>query len=451
VYFHAAHFHRRNLWKARDLRKQDAPHTAASTGKIDVLSGQRAVSAYGPGMQEPTRLLRHSPIFPTLALAACFAAGTLTGHAAEALVRIVVSNPHDLPLESATVEIPWADLKAKVAGLKDDVTIVDEASGAKSISQVYESADGAAMLLFQSDFPAKGSRTFRVEAGQGPAGEMMTARFVPERIDDFAWENDRVAFRVYGPKAQALLEAGNKTGVISNGIDIWAKSVSRMVVNDWYRKGDYHTDRGEGADFFKVGPTLGGGAPALRKPDGSIVPWLNFTAHRVIARGPVRLAFELDYAEITAGDVKASSTVRISMDRGSQFLRYHAALKSNKPGAALDYVAGLAKRPGTMPGEFPNARAQSLWGAIGGGGKGQLGMAVVLAPSQFSGFASDKDHWLALGKTGTEQKIDYLVGVAWTKAKIVKSQEDWKAGIELAAALQASPLQWKIEAANTGN
>ena len=441
------------MWKARDLRKRDVPHTGASAGKIDVLSGQWALSAYGPGMQEPTRLLRRYPIFSTLALAAaaCFAAGTLSGHAAEALARIVVSNPHDLAVRAATVEIPLPELKAKTAGLVGEVRIVDEASGAKSISQVYESADGVAKLLFQSDFPAKGSRSFRVEAGQGPAGEMMTARLVPERIDDFAWENDRVAFRVYGPKAQKLLEAGNKTGVISNGIDIWAKSVSRMVVDDWYRKGNYHTDQGEGADFFQVGPTLGGGSPALRKPDGSIVPWLNFTAHRVLTRGPVRLAFELDYAEITAGDVKASSTVRITMDRGSQFLRYHATLKSNKPGTALDYVAGLAKRPGTKPAEFPNARAQSLWGAIGGGGKGQLGMAVVLAPGQFEGFASDKDHWLALGKTGTEQKIDYLVGVAWTKANIVNSQEDWKSAIELAAALQASPLQWKIETANAGN
>ncbi len=396
-------------------------------------------------MQEPTRLLRRYPIFSTLAFAGSFAACTLFVHAAEALARIVVSNPHDQALQSATVEIPMAELKAKAAGLAGEVTIVDEASGAKSISQVYESADGAAMLLFQGDFPAKGSRTFRVEAGQGPEGEMMTARLVPERIDDFAWENDRVAFRVYGPKAQKLLEAGNKTGVISNGIDIWSKSVTRMVVDDWYRKGDYHTDHGEGADFFKVGPTLGGGSPGLRNPDGSFVPWLNFIAHRVIARGPVRVAFELDYAEITAGEMKASSTVRITMDRGSQFLRYHATLKSDKPGTPVAYVAGLTKRPGTHPGQFTDARALSLWGAIGGGGKGQLGTAVIPAPGQFEGFASDKDHWLALAKTGPEQKIDYLVGAAWSKAGIIKSPGHWKVAISAAAALQAKPLEWKIE------
>ena len=31
------------------------------------------------------------------------------------------------------------------------------------------------------------------------AQEEARGRFVPERRDDFAWENDRIAFRVYGP------------------------------------------------------------------------------------------------------------------------------------------------------------------------------------------------------------------------------------------------------------
>ncbi|MFP3822536.1 DUF4861 family protein, partial [Bacillus sp. SIMBA_008] len=47
------------------------------------------------------------------------------------------------------------------------------------------------------------------------------ARFVPERIDDFAWENERVAFRTYGPEAQRLVDEGKEGGTLSSGIDIW--------------------------------------------------------------------------------------------------------------------------------------------------------------------------------------------------------------------------------------
>ena len=33
---------------------------------------------------------------------------------------------------------------------------------------------------------------------------MAFGRFVPEREDDFAWENDKVAFRVYGPNSKGV-------------------------------------------------------------------------------------------------------------------------------------------------------------------------------------------------------------------------------------------------------
>ena len=36
------------------------------------------------------------------------------------------------------------------------------------------------------------------------------SRIVPERIDDYTWENDKVAFRTYGPAAQSLVEGGKK-------------------------------------------------------------------------------------------------------------------------------------------------------------------------------------------------------------------------------------------------
>ena len=60
-------------------------------------------------------------------------------------------------------------------------------------------------------------------------------RFVPERSDDFAWENDRIAFRMYGPALE-------RTGEISSGIDIWAKRTRKPVIERWYYRTDYHKD-----------------------------------------------------------------------------------------------------------------------------------------------------------------------------------------------------------------
>ena len=47
-------------------------------------------------------------------------------------------------------------------------------------------------------------------------------RFVPERKDDFAWENEYAAFRMYGP----ALKPENP----SNGVDLWLKTSPELVV-----------------------------------------------------------------------------------------------------------------------------------------------------------------------------------------------------------------------------
>lgn len=72
------------------------------------------------------------------------------------------------------------------------------------------------------------------------------ARFVPERSDDFAWENDLIAFRAYGP---ALRE-----GKENSGIDCWLKRVNYPIINKWYVQSEqgksYHKDHGEGCDNY---------------------------------------------------------------------------------------------------------------------------------------------------------------------------------------------------------
>ena len=82
------------------------------------------------------------------------------------------------------------------------------------------------------------------------------ARFVRERHDDFAWENDRVAFRLYGP----ALETFEKEPLTSSAVDAWSKRTSRLVLNDWYLVDDYHRDHGEGGDFYPAGKS-----PRLRR------------------------------------------------------------------------------------------------------------------------------------------------------------------------------------------
>ena len=49
---------------------------------------------------------------------------------------------------------------------------------------------------------------------------------VPRRFDDLGWENDKMAFRVYGPQLRDLTE--------DSGVDVWSKRVDEPVVYKWF-------------------------------------------------------------------------------------------------------------------------------------------------------------------------------------------------------------------------
>ena len=65
-------------------------------------------------------------------------------------------------------------------------------------------------VVFQTDLGAKESKTFTVESGTRATLKSddfkVYGRFVRERHDDFAWENDRVAHRMYGTGPRDLEE-----------------------------------------------------------------------------------------------------------------------------------------------------------------------------------------------------------------------------------------------------
>ena len=68
-------------------------------------------------------------------------------------------------------------------------------------------------------------------------------KIATERKSDVAWENDRIAFRVYSQ------EVANKA---ANGVDVWPKSVDYSIIDKWYENNNnkisYHVDHGEGCD-----------------------------------------------------------------------------------------------------------------------------------------------------------------------------------------------------------
>lgn len=117
------------------------------------------------------------------------------------------------------------------------------------------------------------------------------ARLVPERKDDLAWENDKVAFRLYGP---AL-----RSGPEDSGTDVWCKKVPYPILDKWYdqdrlEKISYHKDHGEGFDGYHVGDTRGCGGLGLWI-DGKLVTADTFQTGDILWTAPDVATFRTLY------------------------------------------------------------------------------------------------------------------------------------------------------------
>jgi hypothetical protein len=260
-------------------------------------------------------------------------------------------------------------------------------------------------------FLALGSLGFAVETA------VVQARFVPERLDDFAWENDLVAFRTYGP---AL-----RTGAEDSGIDCWMKRVKTPVIDKWYASGDYHADHGEGLDFYNVGSSRGCGGIALVTPDGKFKISDTFVAWRVIEKKPSSAIFELDYAYAGTG---ITETKRIAIRAGERLCRIESHFFRNGKPAALDVAIGITTHEGAGEPRFDEkAGWMRVWEKFGD--NGELGTGVVVRDARFKIVktrAKDEAHIWALTKTDANGVVAWDAGYGWTKAGEIKDVQAWE-------------------------
>ncbi len=378
-------------------------------------------------------------IFKTTALATLVACPAIC-HAA----RIEVSAVNLLPLARPceTIEIPAKDLEPLHAKNLSLVHVMDS-NGNELPCQAIDT-DGDELrsfdaVIFQAAFAAGETKTFKLIVGakQVYQKEQYKAfgRFVRERFDDFAWENDRIAHRMYG---QAL-ETWKGEPLTSSTIDIWSKRTPRMVVNDWYLADDYHADHGEGADFYSAGSSRGCGGSGLWAGERLWVS-RNFIHSNVLANGPIRVLFELEYAPFSVNGVEVAETKRISLDAGQQFDRFESRYRFS--GQALTVAIGLKK----VAGEKVESNAAQGWLAKWEKmekGAGNQGLAVISAPVAFDKQAEDPLNHLVLTKMNADNTAAYWAGFCWDKAGLFADADAWTRHVSGFAQSLASPLRIK--------
>lgn len=364
-------------------------------------------------------------------------------------LTVTAVNPLAIARERQTLELTREQLAP--LGEKDLSKIhVRDAAGRELIVQAvdtdFDELHTPDIVIFQSDFGPNERKSFSVTAGTRqkytPADYKAYGRFVRERFDDFAWENDRIAHRTYG----RALETWKGEPLTSSTIDIWSKVGPGFVINEWYMMGDaYYHDMGpKGGDFYSAGPSRGDGGSGLWAGDSLWVS-RNFVDSRELANGPIRVLFELEYPPFDVNGRKVSQVVRVSLDAGSQLDHYRVTFKPLDGQGPLTAAVGLKKVAGEEKWLDPKAGTLTVWQAVSGN-RGMQGLAVLVDPATLRGPGEDARNNLVLVNLRPENVLDYWAGFAWDRAGRITTPAAWRAYVDGFARGLRAPIQVSVKA-----
>ncbi len=364
---------------------------------------------------------------------------------AQTQLTVKASNKLPITRTSQTIELSAKDLAP--LGEKDLNKIhVRDSSGKELLSQAvdtdFDELHKPDIVIFQADFKPNETRTFVVSAGKKHEYTKddfkAYGRFVRERFDDFAWENDLIAHRTYG---KALITWKGEP-LTSSAIDIWSKRTTKLVINDWYMVDNYHADAGEGMDDYSAGATRGCGGSGIWANNQLYAP-SNFVDSRVLTNGPIRVMFELVYEPFDVNGTKVSEVLRISLDAGSQLDHFQSFYNIQSGNAPLPVAIGLKK----VKDEQQELNAAHGWLAIWEAmekNQGLQGVATVFDPQQFDKQAEDKQNNLIVLKAGTAKPVSYWAGFAWDRAGKITSADAWYKYVDEFAAGLRSPIEISV-------
>ncbi|MGL5018708.1 MAG: DUF4861 family protein, partial [Luteolibacter sp.] len=273
------------------------------------------------------------------------------------------------------------------------------------------------------------------------------ARLVPERKDDFAWENDKVAFRVYGP---AL-----RSGPEDSGIDVWCKRVPRPILDKWYaaevKHGiSYHKDHGEGLDDYKVGDTRGCGGLGLWI-DGKLVTADTYLTAEIIWTKPEVAEFHTVYQYPVKVDDKPLFEYRVTRlhlgERLSEITSTFSTqpnqrFRNQKSGVKLPYEVGIGlstQNKGASMTFDQEKGIIAIYEPLAGKGFGTgilVDPATVVRTTRLP--ATDKpgkhEQALVIVRPDDQGRVSYRTGFAWAGDGEIETETAWLEDLKSKAA-----------------
>ena len=249
------------------------------------------------------------------------------------------------------------------------------------------------------------------------------ARFVPERKDDFVWENKYTCYRAYG---EAL-----ESGMISPGFDVWVKTPGSIICEELYHKtlteSDiyYHIDHGRGKDCYTVGISLGSGASAPLVDGQLIYPSTNFRSWEILSRSEDRIVFVLEYPAWEVDGKMVSLRKKFTVDADSYFCKVEDYYSGDF--GQLTIAAGAVTHE--VDSQTIDDRGFAFWEKPSETtfekDDAHIGISVFMRDAeQVMPLQANLPHLVCTKTIKPGEKVEYWFGSCWEKGDI-KSAEQW--------------------------
>ena len=360
-------------------------------------------------------------------------------------MTVTVHNPSTFNRHYEMAEVEWKEIEQKL-NLKsgEDIIITNSSKEQVPYQIVVNGENNGENLIFLTSVDAGKEESYTILKGKPETFQpLVYGRLVPERKDDFTWENNRSAFRVYGPALKA-------TGEISNGMDYWSKKTEELIIDKWYENdlakiASYHADHGEGLDFYKVGRTLGLGMTAPLDND-TLCLSDNFVTAEIINNGPLRITIEFTYDSYLAGNQEITETRIISLDAYSLFNKVTNIFEADA--AHLTVATGIV-----MPVDNPEEIAETTTFGDNAGiiayetpedkQNGTIFTAAI-HPKGFTTIKVSDGHYMGINNYQPGKQYSYFAGGGWSKAGF-DDFNSWKEFVKLQKIKIDNPLIVKVK------
>lgn len=265
-------------------------------------------------------------------------------------------------------------------------------------------------------------------------------RYVPERKDDFAWENEYAAYRCYGPALASDMP--------SNGVDLWFKASPELIVDSFYHRDldlglPYHLNYGKGMDGYKVGHTAGcGGLVVLA--DSQLWVGGPYSRYEVLSQSPKQIVFRLSYDSLLIAGIVMQEQITITCNAGERLNRADVVITAPEGVEVPRMMAGGGIY---LHDSVDHTFACQKCGAIAYAEKALSDKGAVDLNEQYNGGADQGRAYIGVVTPGAEiaevmdgclvslktyecgETLTYYFGGAWSKwsngEESLPTDEDW--------------------------